>query len=148
MRARFELSLARGSQFHGGTMNISTTEMQRARLRTATPGGSVRNYFQAYETKQRDVLEELFSADFTFTSPDDDHIDRARYFEKCWPGSQNIRSIHIEELVEDGREVIVRYKIDTKDRGSFKNVEVIFFDGIHIKSIEVYFGAKEAALHS
>jgi ketosteroid isomerase-like protein len=40
-------------------------------------------YFKAYETKDRSALESTLSDDFTFTSPHDDHIDRATYLERC-----------------------------------------------------------------
>jgi ketosteroid isomerase-like protein len=39
----------------------------------------VRRYYRAYETKDGNALEELLSDDFTFTSPLDDHLDRASY---------------------------------------------------------------------
>jgi len=37
----------------------------------------IRIYFKAYETKDQSALESTFSDDFIFTSPCDDHIDRA-----------------------------------------------------------------------
>ena len=42
----------------------------------------VRRLFGAYQSKDRKVMEELLSDEFTFTSPYDDHIDRTAYFER------------------------------------------------------------------
>jgi ketosteroid isomerase-like protein len=47
-----------------------------------SPTELIRIYFKAYETKDRSALESSLSADFTFTSPYDDHIDRATYLER------------------------------------------------------------------
>ena len=79
-----------------------------------TVSNLVRKYYEAYERKERKVVEDLLTDDFTFTSPYDDHIDRAAYFEKCWPNSADIRAFHIESLLEDGREALVRYTIETR----------------------------------
>jgi ketosteroid isomerase-like protein len=43
----------------------------------------MRAYFAAYENKDRPAMEALLSDDFTFTSPRDDHINRATYFARC-----------------------------------------------------------------
>lgn len=56
----------------------------------------VRRLFGAYQSKDRQVVEELLSDDFTFTSPYDDHIDRTAYFERCWPNSDRIRTHRLE----------------------------------------------------
>src|SRR5580700_6762725 len=46
----------------------------------------IRRYYQAYEDDDRVAIEQLLHPGFTFTSPspDDDRIDRATYFERCW----------------------------------------------------------------
>ena len=45
--------------------------------------------YEAYETGDRNVVEELLTDDFVFFSPADVGIDRAAYFERCWPNSEN-----------------------------------------------------------
>ena len=44
-----------------------------------------RDAYGAYESGDRSVVEELLTDDFTFYSPADVGIDRAKYFERCWP---------------------------------------------------------------
>ena len=56
----------------------------------------VRRYFAAYEAKDRTAVDELLTSDFTFTSPFDDHISRATYFQKCWPQSERIKTVATE----------------------------------------------------
>ena len=41
--------------------------------------------YEAYVTKDRSAIEPLIAEDFHFTSPLDNRINRATYFERCWP---------------------------------------------------------------
>ena len=107
---------------------------------TANIADLVRRYFQAYETKDRGVVEALLSDDFTCTSPLDDRIDRAAYFAKCWPNSENIRAFTIETLFERGAEIAVRYKLEMLNGARFRNVELFRFAGSKIAEVDVYFG--------
>lgn len=52
-------------------------------------------YYRAYEDSDRSAIEPVLHPDFTFTSPQDDRIDRDTYFQRCWPGHERIgRSIY------------------------------------------------------
>jgi hypothetical protein len=48
-------------------------------MHTSKVSDLVRNYFSAYESKDRNILENLLSDDFTFSSPRDDRISRTKY---------------------------------------------------------------------
>lgn len=99
-----------------------------------------RDCYGAYVSKDRRVLEELLTDDFTFYSPADVGIDRAKYFERCWPNSDLIKSFDFKRLVENGDEVIVTYESKKTGGGSFRNTEVLTFRGDKICKAEVYFG--------
>jgi ketosteroid isomerase-like protein len=99
-----------------------------------------RRYFAAYETKDRAVLDGLLSDDFTFTSPRDDHIGRAAYFERCWPNSANVRTIAIEKLCEHGPDVFIRYRQELLTGAEFRNMELLRFEGGKLAEVDVYFG--------
>ncbi len=99
-----------------------------------------RDSYGAYVSGDRRILEELLSDDFTFYSPADVGIDRARYFERCWPNSELIESFEFVRLVEVGDEVIVTYESKKTDGKRFRNTEVLTFDGGKISRAEVYFG--------
>ena len=93
-----------------------------------------RDAYGAYETGDRRVIEELLTDDFTFYSPPDPGIDRATYFERCWPNAELIESFEFKRLVEAGDE-------GTKTDGRrFRNTEVLTFRGDKLCKVEVYFG--------
>jgi ketosteroid isomerase-like protein len=100
----------------------------------------VRDIYGAYESGDRRVVEELLSDDFTFYSPADVGIDRARYFERCWPNSGSIANFEFTRLVPDGDQVVVTYQSTRTDGSRFCNTEVLTFAGEKICKAEVYFG--------
>ncbi len=99
-----------------------------------------RETYRAYETGDRSRVEELLADDFTFYSPADVGIDRARYFERCWPNSELIEAFEFKRLVESGDEVIVTYESTKTDGHRFRNTEILTFDRDRICRVEVYFG--------
>jgi ketosteroid isomerase-like protein len=99
-----------------------------------------RDAYGAYESGDRSVIEELLTDDFTFYSPADIGIDRATYFERCWPNSELIESFEFKRLVEAGDEVVVTYESRKTDGSRFRNTEVLTFEGDRISMAEVYFG--------
>jgi ketosteroid isomerase-like protein len=102
----------------------------------------IRNCFAAYANRDRKVLEDAFADDFTFTSPYDDAIDKAAYFERCWPISASGRmSNEIERIFEQGDAAFVTYRVVTNERDEFRNTEFFTFTGDRVRSIDVYFGA-------
>src|SRR5947207_68775 len=50
----------------------------------------VRDCYGAYESGDRRILEGHLADDFRFYSPPDPGIDRAPYFQRCWPNSELI----------------------------------------------------------
>jgi ketosteroid isomerase-like protein len=99
-----------------------------------------RRSYEAYETGDRNVIEGLLSDDFTFYSPADIGIDRATYFERCWPNAEEIEAYEFARIVESGDEVIVTYEATKTGGRRFRNTEVLTFDGDRICKAEVYFG--------
>ena len=100
----------------------------------------VRECYRAYETGDRSLIEPHLSVDFTFYSPDDVGIDRATYFERCWPNSKLIEMFNFERLIDLGDEVLVTYEVKKKGGGRFRNTEIQTFDGDKICKVEVYYG--------
>jgi ketosteroid isomerase-like protein len=60
------------------------------KLRMTNPD-VVRECFKSYLTHDRDAAEALIADDFLFTSPQDDHIDRAEFFAHCFPTAGWVR---------------------------------------------------------
>ena len=109
-------------------------------MRATSTAEIVRSYFSAFQSKDRQAIEELLADDFTFTSPLDDRIGRARYFERCWPYSELDRTFRIVNLVESGGEAFVRYECELIDHGTFRNTEYFRVEAGRIREICVYFG--------
>jgi hypothetical protein len=99
-----------------------------------------RDCYRAYETGERELIEQHLAADYTFYSPADPGIDRARYFERCWPNAQNITAFEYRRLAEVGDEVLVTYESTRHDGTRFCNTELHTFDGDKLARTEVYFG--------
>jgi ketosteroid isomerase-like protein len=100
----------------------------------------VRAVFQAYSTKDRSALEPLIAADFHFTSPLDNRIDRAVYFERCWPNSERLEGFDFIHLVPDGDRVYVTYEARAVGARRFRNTELLTVRGGQVVEVEVYFG--------
>ena len=99
-----------------------------------------RDLYGAYVSGDRGVVEEMLSDDFRFFSPADVGIDRERYFERCWPNSDQIVDFRFERLLEEGEEVFVTYESTKRDGNRFRNTEVLTFAGEKLHKAEVYFG--------
>ena len=104
----------------------------------------VRQSFDAYRTADRAEIEALLHPDFTFTSPYDDHIDRAAYFERCWPlaGTFVYQELIQVSVVDDV--VVVLYDGESKTGVRFRNMERVAFEDGLIRAVEVFFGRPSA----
>lgn len=100
----------------------------------------VRRYFSAYETRDRQVLEDMLDEGFTFSSPLDDRINRAAYFARCWPNSRTLRRITVEKIFEQGSEAFIRYEAESTTGKKFRNTEWFRFEGGKLVEVQVYFG--------
>ena len=101
----------------------------------------VRAIFAAYLANDRQTVEDCLTEDFRFTSPYDDEIDKATYFERCWRGSDWIERHQLEKIVADGDEVFATYQCVARGGKRFRNTEFFSFRGDKVKRIDVYFGA-------
>jgi ketosteroid isomerase-like protein len=101
----------------------------------------IRALFAAYRSNDRKAVEDYFTDDFRFTSPYDDRIDKAAYFERCWRISDWIERQQLEKIFVEGDEAFVTYKCLAKGGKNFRNTEFLSFEGDRIRRIDVYFGA-------
>jgi len=103
----------------------------------------IRNFFDGFEKKDWNIVVGQVSEDFTFTSPNgDDHINLAKYKEKCWTaGLKFFKHIIFSKIMVDGNTAFAMYDITTTDNKIFHNVEYYTFSNGKIKSIETFFGA-------
>jgi ketosteroid isomerase-like protein len=100
----------------------------------------VRASYAAYIEKDREALERLTAADFHFSSPLDNRLDRETYLERCWPNSERLEHFEFIHLVPHGERVFATYEARTKEGRRFRNTEILTVRGRQIVEVEVYFG--------
>ncbi|MGP3943878.1 MULTISPECIES: nuclear transport factor 2 family protein [Streptomyces] len=108
-----------------------------------SPAGVVEAAFQYYMAQDRDAAFPLYADDFTFTSPQDDHIDKAAFFERCFPTAGRLkeqRLLHITPADDELVFAYYQYELTTGEK--HHNVEAITVrDGL-IREVQVFFGGK------
>ncbi len=109
-------------------------------MRMQDPVGVARAIYEAYVAKDREAAEALIAADFRFTSPLDNRLDRAAYFERCWPNSKSMEDFVFVHLVRDGERVFVTYEARVGGGRRFRNTEILTVREGRIVEVEVYFG--------
>jgi ketosteroid isomerase-like protein len=97
-----------------------------------------RRAYQAYVDSDRAAIEAVIGDDFHFTSPRDNRINRATYFEKYWKNSA--ARFTFVNLVADGERVFVTYEGQCSSGKPFRNTEILTVRNDKIVEAEVYFG--------
>jgi ketosteroid isomerase-like protein len=110
-------------------------------MASTTKTDIIRSLFAAYMANDRKAVESAFTDDFRFTSPYDDEIDKATYFERCWRATDWIERPDLETIMVEGEAAYVTYRCVARDGKSFRNTECFAFEGDRIRRIDVYFGA-------
>lgn len=101
----------------------------------------IRRYYQAYDKGDRSLMESTLHAQFTFSSPnDDDNIDQALYFARCWPNHEAIRHFDLLDICADADHALIRYHANTFEGSGFSNVEHFEFRDDLISHVDCYFG--------
>lgn len=100
-----------------------------------------RDFYRAFAVGDREFAEWILDAEFSFSSPLDVGLDRAGFFERCWPGAgQVVQEFEFVRLLEAGDEVLVTYEMRRSDGGRGRNTEILTFRGEKLVGAEVYFG--------
>jgi len=101
----------------------------------------VRQFYAAYEKKDRHMLEEIFADGFTFTSPaGDDHIDIKLYKQRCWPNAHNLKKFDLKSVMINGDEAFVLNEGWNNEGKSFRNTEHFMLKEGKIVAMECFFG--------
>jgi hypothetical protein len=104
------------------------------------PVSVARRSYHAYVEKDRVAIESVIGNAFHFTSPLDNRIDRATYFERCWPNSSKTAGFEFINLVGDGERAFVTYEGQSTSGKRFRNTEILTVRNGKIVEVEVYFG--------
>lgn len=80
---------------------------------------------------------------FVFTSPQDEQIDRATFYERCFPTADRFCSQELLHVVETGDDVLVTYEYVLATTGErYRNAEVLTFSGGLLVEVQVFFGGR------
>lgn len=95
---------------------------------------------QACVDKDRAAIEALLDADFNFTSPLDNRLDRETYFERCWPNCERICASTFKHLIAIGETVFVTHEGQAVGGKDFRNTEIMTIRHGKIIDVAVDFG--------
>ena len=104
------------------------------------PTEIVRECYAPFAAADRSVIERTFADDFVFSAPPDVGIDRATFFERCWPHAGRTARFDFVRIFEHDGEVFVTYEATREDGSRFRNSEIFRVAGDQIVEQEVYFG--------
>ncbi|SES48891.1 SnoaL-like domain-containing protein [Streptomyces sp. yr375] len=109
------------------------------------PEDVVEAAFRCYRSQDRAAALPLYADDFTFTSPQDDHIGKAAFFERCFPTADRMteqRLLHVTTADADAELVFAYYEYRLTTGARHRNVEAITVrDGL-IREVQVFFGGE------
>ena len=95
---------------------------------------------RAFTEQDRHAAEQIAAHDFVFTSPQDDHIHRATWFERCFPTADHFDQPSTTlQIVDTGEVVLHRYEY-VVDGVPWRNVEALRIADGQVHEVEVYFG--------
>jgi ketosteroid isomerase-like protein len=101
----------------------------------------VRASFDAYLAQDLATAKGLIAEDFCFTSPQDDHINKSAFLERCFPTAERFRSQTILKLVSDGADgVFILYEYELKNGERYRNTEFITVRNGKLIETQVFFG--------
>jgi ketosteroid isomerase-like protein len=105
-----------------------------------TPRRLAQRSYDAFAAGDREFFERHLAEDFTFSSPLDVGLDRAGFFERCWPGAGQGQEFKFLRFIEHDDEVVVTYEMTKQNGEKGRNTEILRIEDNKIISVEVYFG--------
>ena len=105
----------------------------------------VERAFRLYREQDQEGAWPLYSEDFTFTSPQDDHIDKAAFFERCFPTAGRFTAQELLAVTPAGDDLVFAYyEYELPTGARHRNVEAITVRDSLIREVQVFFGGRVA----
>ncbi len=104
---------------------------------------TVRESLDAYRRQDITAASRLLADDFTFTSPQDDHIDKASYLERCFPTADRFAASEVIAIVPAGDDTVLllyEYQLTTGER--YRNTEYTTVRDGKLVETQVFFGGR------
>ena len=108
--------------------------------RTERERGSDDALYEAFEARDRRAAERLLADDFHFFNPQDNGLDRRKFFDICWPQAERFQHVTLTDAIAEGDRVFVTYEAALEDGDCFRNAEVLTVKDGRVSAVEVYFG--------
>jgi ketosteroid isomerase-like protein len=97
-------------------------------------------FMRAFQEQDRAAAARLMAEDFIFTSPQDDHIDKAAWLERCFPSADHFDAPGTTlQIAEVEGFVFHRYEY-TVDGTHYRNMEATRVEHGRVGEVEVFFG--------
>jgi ketosteroid isomerase-like protein len=96
--------------------------------------------YEAFAAGDWKFFQKHLAENFTFWSPLDVGLDRAGYFERCWPGAGQGQKFNFLRLIEHDDQVVVTYEMTKPNGEKGRNTEILRVKDNKIISVEVCFG--------
>ncbi|MDQ0736378.1 nuclear transport factor 2 family protein [Arthrobacter agilis] len=105
-----------------------------------SPQDTVLEFVRAFQEQDEALALSLMAREFTFTSPQDDHLGRDAWLRQCFPSAGHFDAPATTlQLVEVGGVVLHRYEYTVAGR-AYRNVEATRVEDGLVREVEVYFG--------
>jgi ketosteroid isomerase-like protein len=104
---------------------------------------TVRASLEAYQRQDLEAASNLLADDFRFTSPQDDHIDKAVYLARCFPTADRFAASEVVAVVpasDDAVFLLYEYELTTGER--YRNTEYIIVRNGQLIETQVFFGGR------
>lgn len=104
----------------------------------------VRELQAAFDVQDAEAADRLVADDFTFTSPQDDHLDKAEWLRVCFPTAEHFGSRTLLAVQQLGPDVVSYYEYEIAESGErFRNTEVATVRDGQVVETRVFFGGRE-----
>jgi ketosteroid isomerase-like protein len=104
---------------------------------------TVRASRDAYRNQDLEGATRLLAEDFTFTSPQDDHIDKSAYLERCFTTADRFAASEIVAIVAAGDDsVFLLYEYELTSGERYRNTEYITVRNGQLVETQVFFGGR------
>ena len=104
---------------------------------------TVRASMDAYRRQDLEAATRLLAEDFRFTSPQDDHIGKSAYLERCFPTADRFAASEIVAIVPSGDDsIFLLYEYELTNGERYRNTEYITVRNGQLVETQVFFGGR------
>lgn len=147
-----ETAISRRNLLQTGACALAAATVMPKMARARASGGLssqteqlIRDYYGAWEKGDWNVLNSMLTADFTFSSPNDDHDSKSVFHSRCWaPNVKLIGHFDLQQIAGSGDDVLVMYVLHTKNDKEIENIEYIHMRDGKVASVRCYFGQQNS----